>query len=180
MPRSATSRSPARRAVANWPEFRPTALLRRLAAHGVDFVVVGGIAMVGHGSARNTRDLDICYATDLANLEALGSALVELGAQLRGIDEDLPFVPDARALRRTSILTLDTSDGWIDLLVHPPGAPPYEQLRAHAERVTLDGVAVLIASLDDLEAMKRAADRPVDRIDLEEIEVIRRLRARSS
>jgi hypothetical protein len=39
-------------------------------------------------------------------------------------------------------------------------------------------MAILVASLDDLEAMKRAAGRPKDLIDLEEIEVIRRLRAR--
>ena len=37
-------------------------------------------------------------------------------------------------------------------------------------------MAILIASLDDLEAMKRAANRPKDRLDLEEIAVIRRLR----
>ena len=39
-------------------------------------------------------------------------------------------------------------------------------------------MAVLVASLDDLADMKRAAGRPKDRLDLEEIEVIRRLRAR--
>jgi predicted nucleotidyltransferase len=162
--------------VHDWPDFHPSALLKRLVAHGVDFVVIGGIAMVGHGSARITRDLDICYATDLANLDALGQAMVEVGAKLRGVDEEVPFVPDAHALRRTSILTLESSDGWIDLLVSPPGAPAFERLRARAERVMIDGVAVLIASLDDLESMKRAAGRPIDRIDLEEIEVIRRLR----
>lgn len=165
--------------MANWPEFHPGALLKRLAAHGVDFVVVGGIAMVGHGSARLTRDLDVCYATDPANLDALGSAMTELGARLRGVEEDVPFVPDARTLRHTAILTLDTSDGRIDLLASPAGAPHYEQLRSRAERVTIDAVAVLIASLDDLESMKTAAGRPIDRIDLEEIEVIRRLRRRS-
>jgi predicted nucleotidyltransferase len=165
--------------VENWPEFHPGALLKRLVAHGVDFVVVGGIAMVGHGSARMTRDLDICYATDPANLEALGRAMVELGARLRGVDDEVPFAPDARTLRQTSILTLDSPDGRIDLLARPAGAPAYDQLRSHAERVTLDGIAVLIASLDDLEAMKRAAGRPIDRIDLEEIAVIRQLRARS-
>lgn len=162
----------------NWPEFRPGALLKRLASHGVDFVVVGAIALVGHGSARITRDLDICYANDLANLEALGSALVEMGARLRGAEEEIPFVPDARTLQRTSILTLDSADGWIDLILAPPGAPAYEQLRSRADRVTIDGTAVLIASLDDLEAMKRAAGRHKDQLDLEEIAVIRRLRAR--
>jgi hypothetical protein len=163
--------------VENWPDFRPTALLKRLVAHGVDFVVVGGIAMIGHGSARVTQDLDICYATDGGNLEALGAAMVELGAKLRGLEDDVPFVPEARALRRTTILTLDTSDGPIDLLVRPAGSPDYQTLRARAERATLDGIAVLIASLEDLEAMKRASGRPKDQLDLEEIEVIRRLRA---
>jgi hypothetical protein len=33
----------------SWPEFSPVSLLRALAAHGVDFVVVGGIAMVFQG-----------------------------------------------------------------------------------------------------------------------------------
>ena len=158
------------------PEFKPTALLRELVAKGVDFVVIGGIAMVGHGSARTTRDLDIVYAVDRANLEVLGELMVGLGARLRGVDETVPFVPDARTLRQTSILTLDTPLGWIDLLVSPAGSPAYAQLRAHAERITIDGTVVLIASLDDLESMKRAAGRPKDLLDLEEIEVIRRLR----
>jgi predicted nucleotidyltransferase len=164
--------------LAQWPEFQPTPLIKRLVQHGVDFVIVGGIAMIAYGSARFTQDLDICYATDLANLEALGAAMVELGAMLRGVPHDVPFVPDAQTLRQTSILTLETSDGPIDLLVAPAGAPDYAQLRSRAERATIDGVGILIASLDDLEAMKRASDRPKDLIDLEEIEVIRRLRAR--
>lgn len=164
--------------MASWPEFHPEALLKRLVAHGVDFVVVGGIAMVQHGSARITHDLDICYAPDGANLEALGAALVEMGAQLRGIDENLPFVPDARTLRRTTILTLDTADGPIDLLVRPQGSPDYATLRARAERATIEGMAILFASLDDLEAMKQTAARDKDKLDLEEIEVIRRLRGR--
>lgn len=162
--------------MANWPEFKPMPLLRELVARGVDFVVIGGVAMVNHGSARLTRDLDIVYAVDGANLEALGEAMVGLEARLRGIDGEVPFVPDARTLRQTSILMLDTPLGWIDLLVAPAGAPAYAQLRARADRITMDGIAILIASLDDLESMKRAAGRPKDLLDLEEIEVIRRLR----
>lgn len=153
--------------------------MRRLVAQGVDFVVVGGIAMIAHGSGRLTQDLDICYSNDAANLEALGNVLVELGARLHGVPEQVPFVPDARALRRSMILTLDSDDGKIDLLVDPAGAPRYILLRDRAIEAELDGVTVLVASLDDLEAMKRAAGRPKDLVDLEEIEVIRRLQARS-
>jgi predicted nucleotidyltransferase len=164
--------------LAEWPELHLEALLRALVAHGVDFVIVGGIAVVAHGSARITRDLDICYATDQSNLEVLGAALVDLRARLRGVPEEVPFVPDGRSLRRTTILTLDTDHGWIDLLTAPSGAPPYAALRERAERVTFGTIAVLVASLDDLESMKRAAGRPRDLVDVEEIEVIRRLRRR--
>lgn len=163
--------------MSGWPELHLRALLARLVAHEVDFVVVGGIAMIAHGSARFTQDLDICYSTDTSNLEALGKALVELGAKLRGIPEQLPFVPDVQTLRRTMILTLDSDEGAIDLLVAPAGAPRYVLLRDRAIEAELDGIVVQVASLDDLEAMKRAAARPKDLIDLEEIEVIRRLSA---
>ena len=162
----------------NWSEFSSIGLLRTLVAHGVDFVVVGGIAMVYQGSARLTQDLDICFEPSQANLNVLGQAMIELGAKLRGISDDVPFVPDGRALRQLSIATFDTRHGAIDLLRQPPGAPPYDALRHRADRIETEGMAILVASLDDLEAMKRAADRPKDRLDLEEIEVIRRLRAR--
>lgn len=162
----------------SWPNFSAPALLRALAGHGVNFVVVGGIAMIFHGSARVTQDLDVCSAPDRANLDALGTALIELGAKLRGVGDEVPFVPDGETLRRLSTITLDTAEGPIDLLRDPPGAPPYDELRRRADRIDIDGVAVLVASLDDMEAMKRAARRPVDQIDLEEIEVIRRLQAR--
>ena len=163
--------------MAKWPDFSPLALLHALAARNVDFVVIGGIAMVIHGSARVTRDLDVAYAPSPANLKALGEALTDLSATLRGVDEDLPFVPDGRTLRRTEMLCLSTSAGPVDLLVAPPGAPAYARLKRRADRIDLDGTTVYVAALDDLEAMKRAADRPKDRIDLEEIDVIRRLRA---
>ena len=164
--------------VASWPEFSALGLLRALTSHGVDFVVIGGIAMVFHGSTRVTQDLDVCVAPDQTNLDVLGHALIALGARLRGIEGDVPFSPDGRALRGLSVTTLDTTQGPIDLLREPAGAPPYEALRRRSERIEVDGMAVLVASLDDLAAMKRAAGRRKDELDLEEIEVIRRLRSR--
>ena len=74
-------------------EFDPTRLLRALVDGQVDFVVIGGVAAVLHGSARNTFDLDICFASDPSNLEALGATLVGLEARLRGVSEPVPFVP---------------------------------------------------------------------------------------
>ncbi len=103
----------------SWPDFDPGELLDALTRRGVDFVVVGGIAAVLLGSPRMTRDLDITFAPDRVNLESLGEVLVQLGARLKGVEEDVPFVADAATLRRVQILTLTTRAGEIDLLSEP-------------------------------------------------------------
>jgi hypothetical protein len=158
------------------PTFRLGTLLRMLTEASVDFVIVGGVAVVLQASPRFTRDLDICYAPTPENLERLGEVLVDLGAMLRGIDEDLPFVPDERTLRQTQIVTLTTREGDIDLLVDPGGSPDYAALRERADRMDLDGFTVAVASIEDMIAMKRAAGRPQDLVDLEALEVARRRR----
>jgi predicted nucleotidyltransferase len=161
--------------VQRFPDFSPRALLRRLVDGGVDFVVVGGVAAVARGSAAFTQDLDISYAPDQENLDRLGRVLVELGARLRGVTDDVPFVPDGQTLRRTRVLTLYTPIGSIDLLAQPDGAPVYDRLRERATREVIAGVEVRVASLEDLIAMKKAAGRPKDLVAVEELEAIQRL-----
>jgi hypothetical protein len=159
--------------VASWPDFRPTVLIGALVQAAVDFVVIGGVAVVVQASPRFTRDLDISYATDTPNLERLGTLLVSLDAKLRGLEEDLPFTADARTLRHSEIPTLTTRDGDLDLLAHPPGSPGYAALRRHADVIELDGSSVRVASLEHLIEMKRASGRPQDEIDIESLELAR-------
>ncbi|MGH2994101.1 MAG: nucleotidyl transferase AbiEii/AbiGii toxin family protein [Solirubrobacterales bacterium] len=169
---------PKDRRPAEWPDLDVHDMLHRLTSAGVDFVVIGGIALILHGSARLTRDLDIVFAPDDANLDALGKVLVDMKAQLREADEGIPFVPDGRTLRNVELLTLVTSAGWLDVHRRPKAAPRYETLRRNAERVDVGGFSVLVASPDDLIAMKSAAARPRDLSDLEELEAVKRLRHR--
>jgi predicted nucleotidyltransferase len=169
---------PKDRLPAEFPPLEAEELLRRLTAAGVDFVVIGGIALVLLGSPRMTRDLDVVFAPDDANLDALGGVLVDLEARLRAVDEDVPFVADAATLRNAQLLTLTTSAGWFDVHRSVDGAPPYPQLRSNAERYDLGGFSVLVASPDDMIAMKQAAGRPQDLVDVETIAAIKRLRRR--
>lgn len=59
----------------------------------------------------------------------------------------------------------------------PPGAPPYERLRANASREELpDGLKITVAGRSDLEAMKRASGRDKDLRDLAELHELDRRR----
>lgn len=160
---------------AEWPDLNAPEMLRQLTAAGVDFVVIGGIALVLSGSARLTRDLDIVFAPDPENLDALGGVLEGLDARLREVDEDLPF---GRTLSGVQLLTLTTSEGWLDVHREVDGMPRYEELRRNADRMNLGDFSVLVAAPDDMIAMKQAAGRPQDLADIDEWEAIKRLRKR--
>lgn len=162
-----------------WPEFKPRELLGLLTARGVDFVLIGGYAAVLHGSPRVTQDLDIAFATDQVNLTALGNVLIELNAELYGVEDEVPFVPDERSLAHVELLTLQTDLGKLDLLAAPRGAPPYERLRERAARFDIGGFVIRVADIPELLVMKEAAGRPKDLADVAELEAIARLGRRS-
>lgn len=162
--------------LADAPELDARRILRELVARGVDFVVIGGVASVLHGSARATFDLDICFATDDANLGALGDVLMQLNARLRGVPDDVPFVPDAQTLRQVEVLRLRTDAGDLDVLARPSGAERYATLRDHADRMDVGGFAILVASVNDLIAMESAAGREKDLADIAELQAILRQR----
>jgi hypothetical protein len=159
------------------PELDPGRILSLLVAADVDFVVIGGIAAVLHGSALNTFDLDVCFATDAENLTRLGNVLTELRAYPRGVEPGLPFVPDAETLRKVELLTLRTSAGDFDVLARPKGVSRYATLRDRAEVFDLGGFTVRVAAIEDLMAMKQAAGREKDLAAIGELEAILRLRA---
>jgi predicted nucleotidyltransferase len=163
-----------------WADFNPRAILQLLAGRGIDFVIIGGYAAVIHGSPRVTQDLDICFATEQANLSALGRALVDMHARLFGVKDEVPFVPDERTLKGVELLTLQTDHGKLDLMTHPDGAPSYERMRAHADSFDVGGVVVRVAAIPDLISMKNAAGRAKDLGDVEELEAISRLRTERS
>lgn len=162
-----------------WREFKPREILALLTARGVDFVVIGGYAAVLHGSPRVTQDLDITFATDRPNLEALGNVLMELRARLYGVGDEVQFVPDERTLGRVELLALQTDLGKLDLLGVPAGAPPYGDLREHAARFDVGGFLVRVADIPQLVAMKEIAGRPKDIADIAELDAIARQRGRS-
>jgi hypothetical protein len=152
--------------------FDPVPLLAALVDHGVDFVLIGGVAGGSYGSAYGTFDVDIAYARAPENLGRLAGVLVELDATLRGAPKGLPFLLDARTLREGANFTFDTRLGALDVLAEPAGAPPYRELAARATRIVVEGRTVAVASLDHLIAMKEATGRAKDKLHATEYRVI--------
>jgi hypothetical protein len=153
--------------------FQPFAILRELIAYRVEFIVIGGLAAAAHGSPTATVDLDICYRRETKNLERLAGALQAVGARLRGADDDVPFLLDAKTLSAGDHFTLSTDLGDLDILGTPVGTSGFDDLAARASDVDLDGLTVRVVSLEDLIRMKRAAGRPKDRIELEVLGALR-------
>jgi predicted nucleotidyltransferase len=147
-------------------------LLTGLVDARVGFVVVGGVAGGVHGSPFGTNDLDVCYATDHGNLGRIAKLLGSWAAYPRGWEDGLPFVPDARTLRTTPILTLRTSQGDLDLLDRVDGVGAYREVFESSEEVNAFGMRFRVLTLDALILARRASGRPKDLAQLPTLEAL--------
>ncbi len=140
-------------------------ILEALARHGVDYVIVGGLAVQTHGHARTTVDIDIFPSPDKPNMERLANALNSLEAKILNPGSELLEI-DETMLPLATLWQFATKHGAIDVLHDAPGAPPYDGLRSRALEIQLGDLKLAVVGLDDLISMKRASARPVDLDDL--------------
>jgi hypothetical protein len=137
---------------------------------GVDFVVIGGVAATFHGSVRVTYDLGICYSRVSSNVRSLAAALAPFHPRPRGFAEDLPFIWDEATVRNSTILTLRTDLGEIDLLAEVAGLGSYSEVKAHSLIVSAFGRQLRALDLQSLILAKRTAGREKDLSALPELE----------
>jgi predicted nucleotidyltransferase len=147
-------------------------LLNLLAEHEVEFIIIGGVAAVVHGSSRLTQDLDIVYHRTSKNLERLAAALQGTSPYLRGAPPGLPFEWSAATLSAGLNFTLETSLGQIDLLGTIAGGSQYDSLIEQTIEIEVFDVRCRCLSLDALIQAKRAAGRPKDFEAIAELEAI--------
>lgn len=142
----------------------PACLFATLAEHEVDYVLIGGLAAVLHGSTAMTNDADIVPALDIDNLERLAAALHSLEARLRVPDtpDGVAFDPHPALLASMSTLNLTTRCGDLDLACAPDGIDDLDGLAERASTFEVTGQRVRVAALDDIIRSKEAAGRPKD------------------
>lgn len=140
-------------------------ILQDLNEAGVDYVLVGGIAMIRHGVVRATRDVDAVFGPTDENV----TRIRELVGRWKATRPDgSPVRIDEIGPART--IHLATPHGDLDLLSEKIAGIPFARLRERADVKRVDGVPAPICSLGDLVALKRAAGRERDIADISDLE----------
>lgn len=131
-------------------------LLKVLAAAQVDFVLVGGVAAVAHGSPRSTQDLDIVYSRRPENLRRIVNALAPHHPYLRDAPPGLPFRFDAETLQKGLNFPLTSDLGWVDLLGEIAGPGRFEELLPHTLEVEVFGIVCRVLDLETADSGKKS------------------------
>lgn len=146
-------------------------ILRRLVASGAEFVVIGGLALGARGVVRATKDIDIVIASNPENLKLVAEVAVAAGGHVQRGEALLgtPF-SIAAELATGEQMAIDTDLGRLDIVQGLDGVPSYEELRSRASEAEVLGISVAVCSVEDLRAMKQAAGRGQDLVDLKNLD----------
>lgn len=138
----------------------------------VDFILIGGMAAILHGSARVTFDVDLVYSHTHENIERLAAALARHSPYLRDAPPNLPFAWDVKTIRNGLNFALTTTIGDLDLFGEVAGGETYSDLLPHSFQVDAFGVRFKCLDLPTLIRIKEAAGRPKDREAIAELRVL--------
>lgn len=155
------------------------AIARSLNGAHVSCIVVGGLAVNAHGYARMTQDLDLVVKLAPESVQALFSALGDLGYRPRVPVTAEGFADRAQreqwmADKGMMVLNFHSDlhrETPIDVFVAEPFDFDREFQRALVEEIT-SGVSLRIVALPTLLRLKRAAGRPQDLADVAELTLL--------
>lgn len=151
-------------------------ILKQLVSKEINFVLIGGLAAVTHGSAYETSDLDICHERTKENIQKLAALLKELKSTLRGVDKNIPFIPDQKSITNGMNFTFETTLGNLDILGEVEGLGNYHQVKKFSEPLDIYGMKINILSIEGLIRSKKAAGRPKDQMHLQELQAIQEMK----
>jgi hypothetical protein len=134
-------------------------LLKLFNANNVEYMVIGGYALIQYAEPRYTKDLDLWISTDPENASAVYLALQQFSAPLDGLTQS-DFSEDG------FFYQMGVPPVRVDILM---GIPGIQFLEAWERRETIwfDDLPVFFISRQDLITAKRASGRPQDLIDVD-------------
>jgi hypothetical protein len=138
----------------DWKEF-----IESFNANGVEYLIVGAIALAYHGHPRTTGDIDFFIRDSADNVQRILKALHDFGFDSLGLKESDFIGPD-------KVIQLGIAPCRIDILTSIEGVA-FDHAWEDREAATLDGIPVSYLSRADFLANKRAVGRPKDLADID-------------
>ena len=145
-------------------------LIRELLKNEVEFIIIGGYAVILHGYKRTTGDLDIWLKPDNNHKNNLVSALRSVGIQKQGLDELISI-----DFEKKVVFTIWEPPEQVDFLTHINNLE-FEYASRRKILVKLDNLKVPFLNVQDLIVSKMSTDRYKDKADIEELQKIIRLK----
>lgn len=139
------------------PEFKR--LLVSLASNRVEYLLVGGYAVVFHGYVRTTGDMDIWISPNQENATRMEAAIRDLGF-------NMPWLKPELFVQRGTVLRIGEEPLRFDILNEIDGVT-FAECYARRIEALMDGIKIDVLSLADLRTNKLATGRNKDLADLD-------------
>jgi predicted nucleotidyltransferase len=140
-----------------------TDFIKALNNSHVEYILVGGYAVIYHGYNRTTGDLDIWVNPTSENFKRLELAFSIFGMSLFGITED-------KFLNTQSydVFTFGRPPVCVEILTKVKGLD-FKSTFSNSVFTKFDGIDVQMIDIRDLRIAKSAANRPKDNDDLQHL-----------
>jgi len=153
-------------------------IFRELNSLGIDYLVVGGLAVNFHGVPRMTYDIDLMVHLEPENILKLVTKLTQWGYKPK-IPVDPRDLADEmkrnswifeKGMKALNFYSETLPIGEIDIIIDTP--IPYEELRNRAIRIELQDERISVVSIHDLIELKLRAGRKQDLADVEHLRMV--------
>lgn len=156
-------------------------ILRAFQKQKVKYVLVGGIAVNLLGSLRSTADMDILIEMSNDNLRKVVSILKKKNYSVKqpvdpmGIaDEKLRYDWIHNKHMKAFNFYKEDELKEVDIIIESPVS--FAEAKKSMLRIKIDDMMVPIISIDNLIKMKKNTGRSIDKLDIEELTKIKKLK----
>lgn len=140
---------------------------RYLSENNVNYLTIGGFAVNIYGYGRNTGDIDIFIEDTIVNRENLRKAIKQMGLGDFESINTMQFIPGWTDFTLNFNLRLD-----IMTSVKGLENQSFTAILEKANVIDINGIPVFFIDYKNLIIAKKAANRPKDLLDIEELEKI--------
>ena len=153
-------------------------IFKELNENGIDYLVVGGLAVNLFGVPRLTYDIDLMIRMDPENIEKLVSKLTQWGYKPKIPVDPLEFADEEKrnlwisekGLKAFNLFSEHLPIGEIDIVIYSP--IPYKILKERAVKIQIQDIVIPVISIHDLIEIKLQAGRKQDLSDVEYLKKI--------